>query len=474
MATTILLEKQDTNNATNNFLNICSIFILYLLIHKYVLQDIFQYFQDNTTIQYFNVISKIISIFLFILLVFSGYSISKGHIHTNNDTLKIATYFFALVIGFFSVLALNVLFNKNKYYFYGLLIGIGISLLGFIFTTNTDNNVQKSIRLVGFIMLTLAILGTFGYGIYSSYKYYPTYTILSIFLITLVTIFYSMYYGISNINVSYFITKIQNIINELINDYQNTETSTKMFILLQIVVLVLYFTYHMIINKIVKMNYPKGKYLTTNIMPINETKIIANYSDLKPQFNTKSSSRKQEKYDYNYSISFWFQINSESNIDSFVNLFSYGKNPAFEYAPSNNQLRVLIRKNKTSNGSYKQIYITNDLLYQRWNHVVINYHNAKLDIFMNNKLVHSEDNVLPYMEEDSIFVGSNNNTNGNIKDIIYFKKQLSLSAIQKIYFESENIITKPLLMSPEILQTLTGKIENSYISFDETIQEKIN
>ena len=481
MATPIILEKEDSSNATTHFLNLCSIFILYLLIHRYVLQDIFQYFQDNTTIKYFNIMSRIISVFLFTLVMFAGYSISKGHVHSDADTMKIGAYFFTLIIGVFSILGLNVLLNKNKQFFYALLIGIGIAILSFTFFTNKNEKIQQVIRLAGFVLITLAIFGSIGYGIYNSYQNYPTYTILSISLAMLLGILYALYYGVSHINLSYFFIKIQNGINELINDYQRTSNSSKLFIVVQIAILVLYFTYHLLINSITKANYPKGKYLLNKNSPLNESQIVASYNDLKPHFNTNKSSGKQSKYDYSYSMSMWFQINSESNIDSFINIFNYGKNPTIEYSPSNNRLRILVRANNNptanangANTSHKQIYITNDLLYQRWNHIVMNYHNAQLDIFINNKLVHSEENILPYMEEDSILVGSNNNVNGNIKNIVYFKKPLSLGAIQKLYYESENTLNKPLLMNPGILQTLIGKVESAHKSFDETIQEKIN
>ena len=475
MATPIILEKEDNNSATNNFLNLFSIFILYLLIHKYVLQDVFQYFQDNTTIKYFNIISRIISVFLFLLAMFAGYSISKGHVHSNDDTIKISIYFFTIILSVFGILGLNILFNHNKYLFYALFVGIGISLFSFTFLTNTNERVQKSIRFIGFLLMTLVILGAIGYGIYSSYQNYPTYTILSVTLLLLFVTGYTLYYGINILNISYIINTIQNTINDIIQDYKTTPDSSKLFILFQISILVLYFTFHMIMNSIVKVNYPKGKYLLSESRPLNKATIIANYNELKPYFNTNKSSGKTSQYDYSYAISMWFQINSESNIDSFINLFNYGKNPAIEYAPSNNELRILVRSNnEKSNISHRQIYITKDLLYQRWNHVVLNYHNAKLDIFMNNELVHSEDNILPYMEEDSMFIGSNNNTNGNIKDIIYFKKPLALSAIQKIYYESENTYNKPLLMNPSIIQTLIGKVKSGHKNFDETIQEKIN
>ena len=51
MTEQILIENK--NSATTNFLNILSIFILYLLIHKYVLQDIFRYFKGNANVPYF-------------------------------------------------------------------------------------------------------------------------------------------------------------------------------------------------------------------------------------------------------------------------------------------------------------------------------------------------------------------------------------------------------------------------------------
>lgn len=465
MTEQILIENK--NSPTTNFLNILSIFVLYLLIHKYVLQDIFQYFKGNTNIQYFEYFTYSISVFLFILLMFSGYSISKGHIHNSNDTVKIATYIFVIITLVFSSLGLNVLYNQKPKYFYSILIGILLSFIAFMIIFSSKDRMQKNIFYALFIGIISGIILSFAYGGYVLFNAYPTYTVIATGIVILSIIFYALQNGLSNINISYIFDTIQNNINYLIDDYNNTSTANKMLILLQITILVLYFTFHIIFNSIQNINQPKGLFLQKTTVPLNETKMLSSYSELR-------NVLKEKNFDYNYSISMWFKINAESNIDTFVNLFSYGNNPKIEYSPINNKLRFLVKTNKLSNSEQKQIYITNDLLYQRWNHVVFNYTSGKLDIFINNTLVHSESDLISYVEEDSIIIGTNNNVSGEIKNIVYFKHPLSLSSIQKLYYEYENKMDKPLLAKSSMYQSLFGDFEQSYKSFDETMEKQTN
>ena len=77
------------------------------------------------------------------------------------------------------------------------------------------------------------------------------------------------------------------------------------------------------------------------------------------------------------------------------------------------------------------------MIFQRWNHFVVNYNYGTLDIFVNNNLVSSINNLEPYIQS-----GRNNITFGSdehplnhcgLSDVRYYDIPLDLSQIKKLY-----------------------------------------
>ena len=105
-------------------------------------------------------------------------------------------------------------------------------------------------------------------------------------------------------------------------------------------------------------------------------------------------------------------------------------------------------KNLTPNNSdilcnkRKIIYKTNDILFQRWNHFVVNYNYGTMDIFVNNNMVATEKNVSPYIQTDnnSLQFGSSENplNNCGLCNVRYYNIPLSLNQIKNIYGNKDN------------------------------------
>ena len=129
----------------------------------------------------------------------------------------------------------------------------------------------------------------------------------------------------------------------------------------------------------------------------------------------------QKEKIYDYSLSFWLNIDSQPPNTSeeyikYTTLINFGKKPLIEYNGMEDKLRIKMLNGRTTDLVFK----TNKILYQKWNHFVINYKDGILDIFINNKLVSTNKNVLPYLRSDSIELGKANGIHGGIKDVYFY------------------------------------------------------
>ncbi len=137
---------------------------------------------------------------------------------------------------------------------------------------------------------------------------------------------------------------------------------------------------------------------------------------------------------YHYSITFWIYLNNSSNISGKQTILTYGNRPSLYFDGTKKELLLEMNKDEGST-SQKVLYKTTDILYQRWNHIVMNYNYGTFDLFINNNLVGTFKNISPRLYSDEmLIVGSVNNNNlGGICNMKYYELPLPLSKIEKIY-----------------------------------------
>ena len=160
-------------------------------------------------------------------------------------------------------------------------------------------------------------------------------------------------------------------------------------------------------------------------------------------------------YNYHYGLSFWVYFDSEllkgGNEEREGVILNYAYAPYMYYDSKIQELIIEIndcdRKMSTQKSDIvcekrKIIYKSNNILFQRWNHFVINYDYGTMDIFINNNLVATQKNVSPYIQtnENSIQFGSNTNRlkNCGICNIRYYNIPLNLTQIRNIYGNKNN------------------------------------
>jgi len=196
-------------------------------------------------------------------------------------------------------------------------------------------------------------------------------------------------------------------------------------------------------------------------IPLNISKSIGSYEELN-KYTIPSSGQ----HNYQYAISFWFFIEAEptqSAYNQYKSLMNYGNKPEVLYRHADNSLLVTMERNgireidfPTTTDSKNEkdpltlekmdeyendgIYENSRILYkrekiqlQRWNHLLLNYVNGTLDIFYNGKLVKTAVGLVPYMSLDRLTTGADHGIQGNICNVVYYNKSLTLKNIHQIY-----------------------------------------
>ena len=162
---------------------------------------------------------------------------------------------------------------------------------------------------------------------------------------------------------------------------------------------------------------------------IHETKTL--YSMYQAVMSLFNSYTQSSPYTYNYGLSFWLYINTfhfKQNTPQKQEIISFGKKLSLTYDNIENEIVILSEK--------EEVYRTKGILYQRWNHIVINSDDSKLDIFINNNLVGTyKYNIASTVDlDDSLIIGSTDNINfGNVCNFRYYTNILDLSKIKSIY-----------------------------------------
>jgi hypothetical protein len=114
-------------------------------------------------------------------------------------------------------------------------------------------------------------------------------------------------------------------------------------------------------------------------------------------------------------------------------LFNYGNKPVIMYDGNTRTFSIKSKTQMSEGAQLDTIYKTQDIKYQKWIYIVVNYGNNVVDVFMDGKLVGSMKNVPPYFADDKVTIGDDNGIHGSIKDIYYFEKQRPTNDVEFMY-----------------------------------------
>lgn len=169
-----------------------------------------------------------------------------------------------------------------------------------------------------------------------------------------------------------------------------------------------------------------SEHLLVDPIYLNNAKTLGSYESLHGSDDTRN---------YHYSISAWFWINPQppntrAAYTKYTNILEFGGKPAVEYNGLEDNLRVTCNIRGDEN---VVIYETDEVPFQKWNNIVINYDRGTMDVFMNGQLVGSRPGVTPYITYENIIVGEENGIEGGICNVVYYKEILQARQIDNIY-----------------------------------------
>tara|TARA_B100001059_G_scaffold131983_1_gene132160 strand:+ start:14468 stop:15760 length:1293 start_codon:yes stop_codon:yes gene_type:complete len=226
--------------------------------------------------------------------------------------------------------------------------------------------------------------------------------------------------------------KITEFFEFLHRQIQITPNVTWFILLFQAVYLVGYFLIPYLIKHTLQSD---GILLQKEPIYLSRETSLASVQDLRPKEKTSwFSLDPQKKVDYNFSISSWVRINPQppnviANGNENIPILKYGGKPDITYNVRDNRFEVSV---VTKTGQQKIVYSNDNFPLQKWNHIVMNFETGTLDVFMNGKLLISENNLLTARDNEPIISGDKRGVEGGIRNVYYFPYILSKQQINSL------------------------------------------
>lgn len=180
-----------------------------------------------------------------------------------------------------------------------------------------------------------------------------------------------------------------------------------------------------------------GSKLLVGPVYLNKKHDIGNFENLHQK---NLDEKKDSKFLYHYSLSAWFNINPQPPNTStaytkYTSILNYGNKPNVQYNGEKNSLRVITTLEDKNGEKLNEVEIfeTKNILYQKWNNIVINYDGGDMDVFLNGELVGSKPGIAPYMRYENVSVGEINGIQGGICNVKYYNHILSKKDIKLTY-----------------------------------------
>lgn len=312
--------------------------------------------------------------------------------------------------------------------------------------------------------------------------------ILVLILLIPLSIIYNLLFT-SNSNslinfIFYLPCLFSDFVKYIINDYNNTSATVFALIIIEIVLITLY----IVLPQISKYLYPSSKNNTILKSPkllvgqriISDDKPFINDTD--EYYNIKKGSQPKKQFSFskifnkftdkyimgidekektkedelldvpyleNYSVSLWLTLNPPSGskdqeheifcVGDIINTDRIGGYPRILYL-GNGELKFIFMDSEDENISNDEnVTFSTQIEFQKWNYIVVNYNNHKLDLFINGELAYSSFLSSSLRLRKKTFLGTsigfdnNSEIHGAICNVKVFKEPLVKNEISRTY-----------------------------------------
>jgi hypothetical protein len=181
--------------------------------------------------------------------------------------------------------------------------------------------------------------------------------------------------------------------------------------------------------------FEKGLILLNEPIYFRQKTYLADHKDFK--------EIRPETYKYNYSISCWLYVHAQSPnfknaYNEFTEILNYNDEPIVGYDSKKNRLIIKSKKMKgrptrNEKNILKTIFIKDNFKLQKWHNVVVNYVGGTIDVFLDGKLVGSEERIVPFKTFNAMTAGEDSGISGGICNVIYYPSYISKSKINSNY-----------------------------------------
>jgi hypothetical protein len=142
------------------------------------------------------------------------------------------------------------------------------------------------------------------------------------------------------------------------------------------------------------------------------------------------------RFAYNYALSGWFFIKSESSNKEFMTILNYGQVPNIMYSPSTNEMKITIKQADPE--STVTVCVIPEIHLQKWNHILVNINTGTVDIFWNGKLYKSVEGIVPEKSAQFVDTGAVDGIDGIICNVMYFERPLAINKIKDLFHSFKN------------------------------------
>lgn len=392
-------------------------------------------------------------ILYFVFIIIMTFLTTTKYKDTNQYLpMVLSTLFIGVIWGIYNIRTFfenpirgdQVAKGENFSKIFGIFIGISLLILGVIGSIKLIDDFAGEMTTLGktiTILILLTLMATFYKFIKAKYRTSNT-KFDNLFNLIIDGIFYipCLLNDIFDFIYRLFYYLFTNEGN--VSLYGEQDKISMLIIFFVVVFLLLYIFIKKINNKLVTQN---GKVLIINPIYLNKEYHLGNHETL----------NEVSDYNYNYSISFWMYLHSSqsNNSDNYYSILNYANKPNFTYNPNKHEFQIICDISGSDNQEI--IYKNDNMPLQKWTNVIFTCNDATMDVFINNNLVISKSNIVPYVNIDSLTVGENNGLSGGICNAVYFNKPLSVENMFILYY-SNKYINPPVtdISSKSILNTI--------------------